>query len=107
MWRWDNNYVTINPFKKDKVLKELLRVWRSTGVTEAVGTAESSGVLGTGATDFLLYAGRSAVNPQLEVLFKGTDMRSLQFIFKFAPFSVEEAKNVIEIIRTFKFHRAA
>lgn len=77
------------------------------GIAEAVGTAaEGTGILGPGATSFLLYAGGNAVNPQLQVLFKGTNMREFQFDFLFAPFSPEEAENVMKIIKTFKFHQA-
>jgi hypothetical protein len=98
----------VDAFQKGNGVKGTIKsLAMDPGVAEAAGTlAESSGVLGTGATDFMLYAGGHAVNPQLQVLFKGTDMRSFQFIFKFAPFSVEEARNVIEIIKTFKFHQA-
>lgn len=66
----------------------------------------SSGILGSGATDFLLAATGVAVNPQLEVLFKGLDMRTFQFDFMFAPYDEQEAQNVLEIIKTFKFHMA-
>jgi len=76
------------------------------GVAEALGTATEGNILGSGATSFLLYAGGNALNPQLQVLFKGTDMRQFQFDFLFAPFSPDEAKNVMEIIKTFKFHQA-
>ena len=76
------------------------------GVAEALGNVTEGSILGTGATSFLLYAGGNALNPQLQVLFKGTQMRNFQFDFLFAPFSVEEARNVMEIIKTFKFHQA-
>lgn len=73
---------------------------------ELVGKGAESSVLGQGATDFLLYATGQALNPQLEVLFKGVDMRTFQFDFLFAPFDEDEAKNVVEIVKTFKFHMA-
>jgi len=75
-------------------------------IAEAVGTQASNLGLGSGAEDFLLYAGGSALNPQLEVLFKGTPLREFQFDFLFSPYDSEESKNVLEIIRTFKFHQA-
>jgi hypothetical protein len=76
-------------------------------VAEFAGDAlEKTGVMGAGASSFLLYATGNALNPQLQVLFKGTDFRQFQFDFLFAPFSPDEAKNVIEIIKTFKFHQA-
>lgn len=67
---------------------------------------ENSGLLGSGASDFLLYASGQALNPQLEVLFKGVNMREFQFDFLFAPFDQSEAENVLDIIKTFKFHMA-
>jgi hypothetical protein len=70
------------------------------------GAGTQSGLLGNNASDFLLQATGRALNPQLEVLFKGTDMRTFQFDFLFAPFDAEEASNVLEIIKTFKFHMA-
>jgi hypothetical protein len=74
---------------------------------ELLGEAGTkSGLLGSGASDFLLQATGRALNPQLEVLFKGTAMRTFQFEFMFAPFDADEAGNVLEIIKTFKFHMA-
>jgi hypothetical protein len=74
---------------------------------ELLGEAGTkSGLLGNGASDFLLQATGRALNPQLEVLFKGTAMRTFQFEFMFAPFDADEAGNVLEIIKTFKFHMA-
>ena len=71
-------------------------------LAEAVGNAFGGG----DTTSFLLASGGTALNPQLEVLFKGTGMREFQFDFLFTPYSEEEAKNVREIIHTFKFHAA-
>ena len=65
---------------------------------------EKSGIMGPGAKDFFLYATGSALNPQLEVLFKGTEFRTFQFDFIFSPTDATETENVIEIIKTFKFH---
>lgn len=76
-------------------------------IGEAAGMfAENSGKFGSGIKDFALFAGGTALNPQLEVLFKGIDMRTFQFDFLFAPYSQAEADNVKKIIETFKFHAA-
>jgi hypothetical protein len=76
-------------------------------LAEKIGdVSEASGRLGSGATDFLLQATGQALNPQLEVLFKGTDMREFQFDFLFVPHDAQESLNVLEIIKTFKFHMA-
>jgi hypothetical protein len=69
-----------------------------------VGEAAGEMMGGGDATNFALFAGGTALNPQLEVLFKGTSMRNFQFDFLFAPYSQAEADNVYEIIKTFKFH---
>lgn len=71
-------------------------------IAEVVGNAAGGG----DTADFLLQATGSALNPQLEVLFKGTNMREFQFDFLFAPYDETEAKNVMEIIKMFKFHMA-
>jgi hypothetical protein len=63
-------------------------------------------IFGQDASDFVLFAGGYAINPQLEVLFKGINLRSFQFDFVFSPFSRDEAQSVKDIIETFKFHAA-
>jgi len=62
--------------------------------------------MGEGATDFALFSAGYAANPQLEVLFKGTQMRTFQFDFMFSPFNADESKNVQNIIKLFRFHQA-
>jgi len=62
------------------------------------------GVTGQSAGDFLMYASGQALNPQLEVLFKGIGFRNFQFVFYMSPKSPQEAQNCLEIIKTFKFH---
>jgi hypothetical protein len=97
----------VDSFQKGKGASGTIKsLAQDPGVAEALGTATEGNILGSGATSFLLYAGGNALNPQLQVLFKGTDMRQFQFDFLFAPFSPDEAKNVMEIIKTFKFHQA-
>jgi hypothetical protein len=98
----------VDAFNKGQGLEGTVKSLASNpAVAEFAGDAlEKTGVMGAGATSFLLYATGNALNPQLQVLFKGTDFRQFQFDFLFAPFSPDEAKNVIEIIKTFKFHQA-
>ncbi len=43
-------------------------------------------------------------NSKAEMLFKGVDFRTFQFNFEFTPKSPEEAQNVLNIIRMFRFH---
>jgi hypothetical protein len=51
-------------------------------------------------------ATRVAVNPHMEMLFRGIDFRTFQFDFKFTPRSQEEALNVANIVKAFKFYSA-
>jgi hypothetical protein len=67
---------------------------------------EKLGIVGNGATDFALFTQGYALNPRLEVLFKGTDMRHFQFDFLFSPFSAQESTNVENIIKMFRYHQA-
>lgn len=45
-----------------------------------------------------------ASNPRKELIFKGVDFRTFTFDYSFFPRSEHEAKNVENIINTFKFH---
>lgn len=45
-----------------------------------------------------------AVNPKKEQAFKGIDFRTFSFEYNFAPQSPDEAQNVLNIIRAFKYH---
>ena len=45
-----------------------------------------------------------ASNPKKEQIFKGVDFRSFSFDYQFFPRSAKEAANVLNIIKTFKFH---
>jgi len=56
--------------------------------------------------DILLREKGLAINPQVQVLFKAVALRTFQFEFLFTPYSQEEAANVQEIIKAFKFHAA-
>jgi hypothetical protein len=45
-----------------------------------------------------------AANPKKEQIFRGVDFRSFSFDYQFFPRSAEEAANVLNIIKTFKYH---
>ena len=83
------------------------------------GQAMKSGSLATGAAgsflaskalqtpifgDMLSKSGGVATNPKKEQLFKNVNYRTFSFNYQFWPRSAEEAKNVREIINTFKLH---
>lgn len=61
---------------------------------------------GVDITQLGLNAGGYAMNPQLQVLFKGIGFRSFQFDFMFTPHNKEEADAVKRIIYLFKYHSA-
>jgi len=93
---------TINRISGNKTSSGITAAW-----SEIAGQiAEGSGFAGQGATDFFIFAAGFASNPQLEVLFKGTDMREFQFDFLFSPYNASEAQSVVDIIKRFKFHQA-
>lgn len=66
------------------------------------GTSSGSPSLG----DIGLGIGGLAVNPQIFCLFRGVDLRTFQFDFIFSPKSPEEAANIRQIIKAFRFHAA-
>lgn len=45
-----------------------------------------------------------ASNPKKEQVFKNVDFRTFQFDYQFFPRNSDEAKNVMQIINTFKYH---
>ena len=45
-----------------------------------------------------------AINPALEAIFTGVDLRSFNFSFRFTPRNEDEFRTVDAIIKTFKFH---
>ena len=59
-----------------------------------------SSSLGTG----IKAAGRFTTNPYEEQMFNGIPFRSFSFDFTFSPNSVDEGKQVFNIIRMFRFH---
>lgn len=70
------------------------------------GAGKELGIVGEGIENVLLQSYGIAQNPQVEVLFETIDNRSFEFNFSFHPRNEKEAKNVIEIIRMFRFHAA-
>ena len=54
--------------------------------------------------DLLSSATGMAANPRKEAVFKGVDFRTFSFNYSFFPRNEDEAKNVENIIKMFKFH---
>lgn len=62
--------------------------------------------MGSGATELLLGRIGQAVNPQVQVLFRQTDLRTFQFDFTLTPYSPEEANSIKEIVKAFRMAAA-
>lgn len=72
---------------------------------EVLGTlAQASGLVGNGFTELALRSAGAAVNPQVELLYRGTQNRSFIFEFRFQPRSQKEALTINKIIQTFKYY---
>lgn len=81
------------------------------GMTQELGErggriAEASGVFGKGIVDVALFSNGYALNPLLEVIYKGSKNREFVFQFKFVPRTAQEAEEILGIIRTLRFHAA-
>lgn len=63
-------------------------------------------LLGENITNLTLYNQGYALNPQLQVLFKGSKNREFVFTFKFVPRNTDEAATIDSIIRTLRYHAA-
>jgi len=64
------------------------------------------GIQGGDVSKLLLRGIGQAVNPQLQVLFKGIGFRTFQFDFTMTPYSAEEAQMIKNIIFQFKYASA-
>lgn len=69
-------------------------------------TIAGTRLLGENITNLALYNQGYALNPQLQVLFKGGQNREFVFTFKFVPRNSEEAATVDSIVRTLRYHAA-
>ena len=71
-------------------------------IKKSLSTAVVSAATGSKGQSLLTRATGNIMNPNMELLFKKPALRPFNFTFKLAPRSKEEAKKVIQIIRTFK-----
>lgn len=67
------------------------------------GAAQAGLISGT-ARDAGMQALGYALNPQFEVLYKGTNMRGFTFTFNLTPRSKDEAREIKEIITRLRYH---
>jgi hypothetical protein len=91
----------------DKTIEQLANKAASdpfirTTLANAAGKALGASNLG----DLVARGMGQAINPQLQVLFKGVGFRTFQFDFVFTPYSKEETEVVKNIIQTFKYAAA-
>jgi hypothetical protein len=81
-------------------------------VSLAVAAAEKTGLanklgVNAGALGTLLLKGQGyAINPQLQMIYQGIDMRSFALSFVFTPKSAGDSKEIDAIIKMFKYHFA-
>jgi len=74
-------------------------------ITAALGGALYNAVGGSVSYQGIISRATGQVlNPNLELLFQGANIRSFPFVFDFAPRDEREAREVKEIIRAFKIH---
>lgn len=92
--QWDNGQqITTNNLKKEGA--------------EALGKfAETTGQVGGDYTTFALRSQGKAINPHLEMVFRGTANRRYVMVFDMMPRSAKEAAVIQEIIKNFRMYAA-
>jgi len=73
---------------------------------ETVGTIAETLGAGSDFTALALKSVNKALNPQIEMVFQGTDNRKFQFTFDFQPRSSAESQDILDIIQTFRLYAA-
>jgi hypothetical protein len=73
-------------------------------ITKAMGNIP--GINGDNVQSVLLKGAGYAINPQLQMIYRGVGLRSFQLTFVFTPNSQGEAEEVNYIIQQFKYHFA-
>jgi hypothetical protein len=104
---------TISLYASEMLLFDENQQWETPNMTDkALSALGNLGAFGRGAASVanaaksLVPLAGYAVNPVIEVLYGHPTLRSFQFDFSFAPKNPAEAKQVIEIIKTFRKHAA-
>src|ERR1017187_8860740 len=87
----------------DRVISNMKTKFNGAQGGELLGqTAEDLGNVGPGFKDLLLKSTGNSLNPQAELMFRGTQFRTYYFTFDFYPRSQKEAKTIYDICQTFK-----
>lgn len=103
----------VTQYAKDLVDPSVVANWNpnlsfNPGTAEALGKlTEKLGGTGQGFSDLLVKSLGKAVNPQVELIFRGTANREFVFDFQFQPRSEKEGQDINNIIQTFKTFAAA
>lgn len=99
----------------------LFNTFKNAGSESAINTINKAGndpfvrtavsslidkIAGTNIRDVALNQGGYAMNPQLQVLFRGIGFRQFQFDFVLTPYSQQEADTIRLIIEKFKYASA-
>ena len=103
------NQLNANPAKAfglGAAMGEIFNPSQGGNVELGATIAERSGAVGQGFTDFALRSQGLAINPQVELMFKGTGNRGFVFDFRFQPKSKQETETIKHIIYLFKRYAA-
>ena len=76
-------------------------------IKKAVKAEVVKAATGTDSAQYLSRTEGLVMNPNMELLFGGPQLRSFGFTFKFSPRNAKEAKSLIKVIRFFKEGMAA
>ena len=72
------------------------------GIKKALKSEIVKAATGTDSAQYLARTDGVVMNPNMELLFGGPQLRSFGFTFKFSPRNAKEAKTLVSIIRFFK-----
>ena len=84
----------------DEAANQARKASRTKDVKKALGATIAG--MASGAGRLLTRTTGSVMNPNMELLFGGPNLRNFSFQFKLSPRNAEEAKTIIRIIRFFK-----
>ena len=88
-----------------KALSGLFGKTNKSGKSSTLGKLFGS-VLGAVPVDTILKGQGAAINPQVQLLFKGVGLREFQFEFMFSPKNQAESHSILNIVKTFQLYSA-
>ena len=94
-----------------EALEEVKNIKGFGGIDESTKKAAMSALAGAAVgknpADMMSRASGQVLNPNMEVIFKGVNIRTFNFTFAFAPRNESESNQIKQIVRLFKQHSAA